>query len=367
MASTTSNAQPTEYQKQQTQDEGGFFQNNYRLLSKIAITSLASVLLFIYLLPMLYAVVTSLKTDGQASDSRAPILPMEAVTVEIDGQNYEIYNVPLEDGVRELVLLDPGRRTSTFIDPNNPDAAPIEWEGNWRQLNPVRELSVEWGNYAQAWEFIEFARLLWNTLFYAFVTMIGTLISSSLTAYGFARFKFPGKNILFAVLMSTIILPPAVTLVPKYAFFINVMGWGGTWLPLIVPQLFGNAYNVFLLRQYFMTIPREMEEAAYIDGAGPFRTFISIILPQSIPALTAVALFHFFFAWNDFFEPLIYLAGSRELNPITVGLTEFNGIYSSEPNLILAAAIISMILPLLIFFFAQRVFIQGIVITGVDK
>ncbi len=167
--------------------------------------------------------------------------------------------------------------------------------------------------------------------------------------------------------MSTIILPPAVTLVPTYAVFVKVLGWGGTWLPLIVPQMFGNAYNVFLLRQYFLTIPREMEEAAMVDGAGRIRTFVSVILPQAVPALTAVALFHFFFAWNDFFGPLIYRAGNRQANPITVGLTEFNGLYNSEPQLILAAAIISMILPLTIFFLAQRVFIQGIVITGVDK
>jgi multiple sugar transport system permease protein len=188
-----------------------------------------------------------------------------------------------------------------------------------------------------------------------------------MVAYGFARFRFPFKNVLLIVLISTIILPPAVTLVPTYAFFIRVLGWGGSWLPLIVPQMFGNAYNVFLLRQYFLTIPREMEEAARIDGAGPIRTFISVILPQAIPALTAVALFHFFFAWNDFFGPLIYLAGNRQANPITVGLTEFNGLYSSQSELILAAAIISMVLPLVIFFLAQKVFIQGIVITGVDK
>jgi multiple sugar transport system permease protein len=361
MASITSNA------RSQQIDEGSFFLRNQKFITKTSITVFAFVILFIYLLPMLYAIVTSLKTDGQATDSRAPILPMDTIKVEIDDKSYEIFQVPFEDGIRELILIDPGRRSSTFLDPNDLAADPIEWEGNWRQLEPLRELSVQWGNYAEAWNFIEFARLLWNTLFYAIVTMIGTLVASSLTAYGFARFRFPGKNLLFAVLMSTIILPPAVTLVPKYAFFVNVLGWGGTWLPLIVPQMFGNAYNIFLLRQYFLTIPREMEEAAYIDGAGPLRTFWSIILPQSVPVLTAVSLFHFFFAWNDFFEPLIYLAGSRERNPITVGLTEFNGIYSSEPNLILAAAIISMVLPLAIFFLAQRVFIQGIVITGVDK
>jgi len=343
-------------------------QQRRKLLNRAGVTLLALIILSIYLMPLMFAGVTSLKTKAQASDSDAPLLPMDTLSVNINGRNYDIYKVELADGTtRELALFEPGRRTSTFIDPENLDAEPISWEGNWRQLDPVRELSIQWNNYKEAWDFIEFPRLLRNTLTYALVTMVGTLIASSLSAYGFARFRFPGKNLLFIVLMSTIILPPAVTLVPTYAFFVNVLGWGGSWLPLIVPQMFGNAYNIFLLRQYFLTIPREMEEAAYIDGAGPIRTFIWVILPQAIPALTAVALFHFFFAWNDFFGPLIYLAGSREKNPITVGLTEFNGLYNTDPNLILAAAIISMALPLLIFFMAQRVFIQGIVITGVDK
>ncbi|MEQ8676341.1 MAG: carbohydrate ABC transporter permease [Aggregatilineales bacterium] len=337
------------------------------LLNRSALTLLAVILLSIYLMPMAYGIVTSLKSKAQVGDSTAPLLPMETVLFEYEGQQLGVYTLSLEDGDRELALLRPSRNSSVFLDPNNLEAGEITWEGNWRQLEPVREFAVQWDNYSRAWNTIDFARLLGNTLTYAIVTMVGTLVASSLTAYGFARFRFPGRNILFMILISTIILPPAVTLVPTYAFFVTVLDWGGTWWPLIVPQMFGNAYNVFLLRQYFLTIPREMEEAAYIDGAGPFRTFISVILPQAGPALTAVALFHFFFAWNDFFGPLIYLAGSRDQNPITVGLTEFNGIYSVEPNLILAAAIISMILPLAIFFMAQRVFIQGIVITGVDK
>jgi multiple sugar transport system permease protein len=121
------------------------------------------------------------------------------------------------------------------------------------------------------------------------------------------------------------------------------------------------------MRQYFLTIPTEMDEAAAIDGAGPLRTLWSVLLPQAWPVVIAVAIFHLVYSWNDFFGPLIYLAGNRQANPITVGLTEFNGLYNTEPQLILAAAIISMILPLSIFFLAQRVFIQGIVITGVDK
>lgn len=357
MATTAQNKTP-EYQMAKSRRD---------LLLQAGITLLALIILSIYLMPLAYGVVTSLKSKAQASDPNAPLLPSETVSFEYEGKNYDVLKVPTDEGIQEWALIQRGRSSSSFIDINNPDAGLIEWEGNWRALQPVREAAIQWGNYPQAWNTIAFARLLFNTLMYAFVTMIGTVFSSALAAYGFARFKFPFKNVFFMILIATIVLPPAVTLVPTYAFFVNVLGWGGTWLPLIVPQMFGNAYNIFLLRQYFMTIPRAMEEAAMIDGAGRIRTFVSVILPQAIPALTAVSLFHFFFAWNDFFGPLIYLAGNRNANPITVGLTEFNGLYSSETQLILAAAVISMVLPLAIFFMAQRVFIQGIVVTGVDK
>ncbi len=342
-------------------------QRRRRLLNQAGITLLALVILSVYLMPLFYGVVTSLKTKSQASDPKAPILPTETIQYKYEGKSYDVYSVPTDEGTKTLALIKKGRNSSSFIDVANPDAGLIEWEGNWRGLDQVRELDIHWDNYPDAWSTISFLRLLTNTLLYAFITMFGTLISSSLVAYGFARFNFPFKNVLFIILISTIILPPAVTLVPTYAFFVKALNWGGTWLPLIIPQMFGNAYNVFLLRQYFLTIPREMEEAAMIDGAGPLGTFVWVILPQAVPALTAVALFHFFFAWNDFFGPLIYLAGNRAANPISVGLTEFNGLYRADPQLVLAASVISMILPLTIFFLAQRVFIQGIVITGVDK
>ncbi len=338
-----------------------------RLLNQAAVTLIALMIAAVYLMPLGYGLINSLKSQAQSADSSGAILPSVAVKYEYEGASYDVYELPTENGTIQVALIDAGRRSSELLDINNPDAGVFEWEGSWRTLRPVTNVAFEFENYPRAWNTINFMRLLMNTLVYAFVTMAGTLIASSMVAYGFARFRFPFKNVLFIILISTIILPSAVTLVPTYAFFVNVLGWSGTWLPLIVPQMFGNAYNVFLLRQYFLTIPRELEEAAMIDGAGPIRTFISVILPQAVPALTAVALFHFFFAWNDFFGPLIYLAGNRQANPITVGLTEFNGLYSSEPQLILAASIISMILPLTIFFLAQRVFIQGIVITGVDK
>lgn len=336
-----------------------------KLVIRTAITSLALVLLLLYLMPLGYSVLTSLKTKAQVSDINAPILPSEARTYTYQGETYDIYNVPTEDGVQEWALVQRGRNSSTFVDPANPETGEIEWEGRWRTLIPSYERAFAWENYPQAFGFINFMRLLGYTLMYAGVTTIGATFSAAIVAYGFARFRFPFKGVLFMVLISTIILPPQVTLVPTYAFFYRI-GWVGTWLPLIVPQFFSNAYNVFLLRQYFMTIPTSMEEAARIDGAGPIRTFVSVILPQAVPALIAVALFHFFFTWNDFFGPLIYLAGSADLLPLAVGLFRFNGLFSSEPQLIQAASILTMMIPLLIFFMAQRFFMQGIVVTG-DK
>jgi multiple sugar transport system permease protein len=338
-------------------------------ITALMVTSVALLILLVYLMPMGYAIVTSLKTKAQTSEVDAPILPSTPQQFEYEGELYDVLLVPQEDGtVDEWAIVQPRRRgASDFIDIDNPEAGIIEWEGNWRSLEKSWESNVQWDNYPDAWNFIRFGVLLRNTLTYAFVTMIGMVSASALTAYGFARFRFPGRNILFTLVIATLILPAQVTDLPRYAFFVNVLDWGGTWWPLIVPAYFGHAYHVFLLRQYFMTIPREMEEAAAIDGAGPFMTFIRVILPQAVPALTASALFHFFYAWNDYFGPLIYLAGNRDAQPISVGLAEFNGLYSSEPQLILAAAVITLALPLTIFFLAQRIFVQGIVITGVDK
>ena len=151
-------------------------------------------------------------------------------------------------------------------------------------------------------------------------------------AYGFARFRFPGRSLLFTLLVATIFLPYAVTLIPTYTVFVK-LGWVGTWLPLLVPTFFANAFDVFLLRQYLLTIPREMDEAAAIDGAGPFRTLISVLVPQAWPVIIAVAIFHFVYSWNDFFGPLIYLSTKPELQPLAVGLASFNGIHYREPGL----------------------------------
>jgi ABC-type glycerol-3-phosphate transport system permease component len=193
--------------------------------------------------------------------------------------------------------------------------------------------------------------------------MTGVLISCSLVAYGFSRFRAPWLNILFLVLLSTIMLPRQVTLIPVYILFQKI-GWIDSLLPLIVPAFFANAYDVFLLRQFFMTIPLELDDAAKIDGANPIQVLFYVMLPQARPALVAVCIFHFLYAWNDFYEPLIYLH-SRENWTVAVGLQTFDALYSVNTHLIMAASVVMVLPPILLFFLAQKIFTQGVVFTGI--
>ena len=338
-----------------------------RYLAKASVTMLAVIVVGAYLLPLLYMVTTSFQQPSQVSDPDAPAWPAAPLTATYEGRTYPLYTVPFPDGTtRQLMLIDAGRESSTFVDPNDASQTPIEWQGRWRTLQQAWKLSPLIENFTTVWNQLNFPRLLRNTFGIALLSTIGAVLSSVLVAYGFARFRFPFRNALFVILLATIMLPFQVTLLPQYVIF-TWLGWNGTWLPLIIPHCFANAYNVFLLRQYFMSIPRELDEAAMIDGAGPFRVLRSIIVPQSIAAITAVALFHFFFAWNDFFVPLLYLASKPELQPLSIGIQQYNALYASQPTLIQASALLTMAVPVIVFFLSQRAFMRTVVITGVEK
>lgn len=344
----------------------------------------------VYLLPFGNMALLSVKdSDQQVASATGSVLPLDAIRFEYEGQEYDVYNVPLVEGEEtvEMALVQKGRNTSQFVDINNPEQGLVEWEGNWRGLELVTVINPKWENYIDAWNGIDFPRVFGNTLYIAVVGMIGTIISSLLVGYAFARFPIPGKNILFIVLIGTIILPGQVTLIPTFAFFnwltnslesalmslglpsaiFNPLVAIIAWLPLTLPHFFSNAYNVFLFRQYFMTLPKELDEAAMIDGAGPLRILWQIIIPLSWPVIIAVGLFHFIFAWNDYFAPLIYLLDKRELLPISVAVQVFNFQYGSRPELVQATSLMAMVLPILIFFFSQKIFMKGVILTGVDK
>lgn len=332
------------------------------VLTLIAVLALAA-----FLAPMLRSVAYALKSTDQITQDGTPLWPANPLTFEYEGEDLALLLVPLPDGTtRQLALFEPGRKASTFIDPSAPAAPPITWQGSWRTLEHLWQFAPHWENFGKVWDLIDFPRLLFNTLAIAVISTIGTLLSCTLVAYGFARFKFPGRTFLFTLLIATIFLPAAVTIIPTYTIF-QKLGWVGTWLPLLVPAFFANAYDVFLMRQYFMTIPIEMDEAAAIDGAGSLRTLISVILPQAWPVVIAVAIFHLVYAWNDFFQPLIYLSSNPDIQTIALGLQRFNGIHYREPGLIQAGTLMTLVIPVVAFLLTQRFFTRGIVITGVEK
>ncbi len=335
-------------------------------LGRAMLTLLAVMLLSAFLLPLLFMVTTSLQQGGQGSIPGAPAYPAVPESGTYQGQTYPVYTVSIDGVNRDLLLVVKGREQSTFIDPADPSQTPIVWTGRWRTLSQPWTFDPQWQNFATVWDKLNFPRILFNTAAVAVLSTIGAVLSSSLVAYGFARFHFPGKNIAFVILIATIILPFQVTLIPTYVIFTK-LGWNGTWLPLIIPHFFANAFNVFLLRQYFMSIPRDLDEAAMMDGASPFRILRSVIIPLSIPAITAVALFHFFFSWNDFFLPLLYLAGKPDLQTLPIAIQQFNAVYVAQPTLVQAAALMTMAVPVVVFFLAQRAFMRGVVVTGVDK
>lgn len=222
---------------------------------------------------------------------------------------------------------------------------------------------VEWSNYPNTVTYIPFFRYMGNTLTIAAFATVGALISCSLVAYSLARIPWPGRNILFIATVATLMLPFQVTLIPLFIVF-RQLGWVGDFRPLIIPHFFGGALYIFLLRQFFMTIPMELSEAARIDGASEFRIYRSIILPLAKPALATVAIFEFIARWRDYLGPLIYLS-DQDLYTLSLGLHLYSSQYGREWGLLMAASVL-ITLPIIVLFFSlQKIFVQGIALTGI--
>ncbi len=232
-------------------------------------------------------------------------------------------------------------------------AFPIKWIPN----PPV------WDNYLQVFQQSPFARYLLNTAILTSIGVIGSLTGSSIAAYAFARMEFRGKRVMFAVMLATLMIPIWTVLIPTYIFF-EKLGWLNTYLPLLVPAFFATPFNTFLMRQFFLTIPLELEEAARVDGASRWYTFVRIILPLARPALLIISIFAFFYYWNEFLLPLLYIQ-SQNLLPVSVGVANFVSSQQANFPLEMAASAIALAPPLILFFVFQRWFIQGIVVSGV--
>ncbi len=229
---------------------------------------------------------------------------------------------------------------------------PLEWIPN-----PAR-----WGNFKEALSFMDFPVLLRNTLIITVVAIVGQVLSCSIVAFGFARLNFPGREFLFLVLLSTMMLPAMVTEIPRFILFRH-LGWIDTILPLVVPSFFGAPFFIFLLRQFFKTIPQDLDDAARIDGCSSLRIWWQIMLPLSKPVLAVVVIFGFIWTWNDFWGPLIYLR-TADKKTLSLGLQVFQGIYQTYYHYLMAASLVVLSPVLALYVFCQRYFTQGIVMTG---
>jgi multiple sugar transport system permease protein len=237
---------------------------------------------------------------------------------------------------------------------------------NQQALSPnVWPHPFAWSNFSTVFHSFPFVRYTMNTVTYAGLATVGVLLSCTPVAYALSRLRWRGRQVAFMLVLSTLMLPPQVTIVPLYVIFVR-LHWIGTLKPLIVPLFFGDAFTIFLLRQFFMTIPQELSDAARVDGAGELQILLRVIVPLAKPALAAVALFQFLYSWNDFFNPLLYAGSNPNAWTLAVALQQFTNLSRGVLwNLQMAASLLFMLPVIVIFFFAQKAFVQGVTLTGV--
>ena len=325
-----------------------------------------------FLVPFLWMLITAFKSNADVFHTPPRWLPYDNVRVEVNGQELPLYNVITPQGTRQLAAVKILEGVGTFVDPKNPSQT-FQYEmqqGDIRIAEPIMHISFRWQNFPDAmnrasrpsinasfWVYFK------NSLIIAFFTIIGTLLSNAPVAYAFARLKFPGRDIIFVIVLATMMLPYQVTMIPLYLFFNNFLHWGDTFLPIIVPAFFANAYDVFLLRQFFRTIPEEMCDAARVDGASEWQIFTQLVIPLSVPVLATVSVFTFLWAWNDFTGPLLFLTSPKNFT-MALGLQDFQSQRTLIWNQLMAASVVFTVPIIIAFFFAQKTFIQGIKLTG---
>jgi multiple sugar transport system permease protein len=223
----------------------------------------------------------------------------------------------------------------------------------------------EWHNIVQTWQTPGFGTWWRNTIVYAVVGTTLTVVSSFPVAYALARFRFRGRTLALGLVIATMMLPPQVVIVPMYLVWAQQFHLSGTLWPLIIPMAFGDAFSIFLLRQFLLTIPSEYIDAALVDGCSDFRAMIHVVIPMARPAIAAVALFQFFYCWNDYFGPQIYASENPGAWTLSYGLESFKSAHHTDWNLTMAATLMVMAPVIIVFFFAQKAFVQGITLTGV--
>ena len=333
-------------------------------------TALLNLFVFLFLLaylaPLSYMIVTSIETSAQLQDSNSPVWPAEPVTFRYKGISHPVYDVPTATGMRPLALIEPHIKYSMYIDTAHPEQGLIQVPGYYLGMQRAYTPKISFANFVQLWQGVKYPHVIVNTLFVVIVGGLGVLASSIIVAYGFSRFHIPGEKYLFILLIATIMIPDSILILPSFVIFTHVLGWGASYLPLIVPQFFGNAVYIFLLRQNFKSIPRDLDEAAMLDGAGPLRILVSIILPQAIPAVVTVALLHFFNTWNELRISSLYLSTRPDLH--TMAFTaQATPTFGFTPEVLQASTLFFLVVPVIVLFASQRFFMRDMVITGLEK
>ncbi len=330
---------------------------------------------FIFLIPFAWLISTSLKTDEEQAIFPPIWIPTQQVEIGAlasglkrpDGKPLRLSHLTDGTQVVEVEDLPSGEVVVQPLLNGQADASKPSMTIRRDQLTKERKVSPRWENYSEALAYLPKETtygltFLKNTLILTILGAIGTVLSSSLVAYAFARVRFPGKDVLFLMVLATMMVPAAVTMMPQFLIF-RELGWIDTLRPLWVPAFFGSAFNIFLLRQFFLSIPTELEDAARIDGCGPFGIYWRVMLPLVKPALAAIAILAVLGAWNNFQGPLIYLS-SPENMPMAYGLQLYQQQHSGEPGLLMAASTLVIMPIIVLFFFTQRYFIEGVSLTG---
>jgi len=315
----------------------------------------------VFIMPFIWLMSSSVKTDAQIFKTPPEWVPLLPVTVDADGTQLPVYRDP--SGAR-FALVERDKETSqatvrpVLADGSVGEVATREFYG----LQPERRFGLNWANYPEGLRFIKFGRQLTNTLIICISSAIGCVLSCSLVSYGLARIDWGGRKWLFYAILATMMIPPQVTMVPLFVVWAK-LHMVNTYWPLILPSFLAPGFFVFLLRQFFLGIPQDLTDAAKLEGCGELGIYWRIVLPLSKPALATVALFAFLGAWNDYLGPLIYLSDER-MYTLSLGIASFSSQYGSFPGMLMAVSTVMTVPIILLFFFTQRTFIQGITLTG---
>ncbi|MEO8395978.1 MAG: carbohydrate ABC transporter permease [Chloroflexota bacterium] len=325
-----------------------------------------------FFIPFLWMLSTSFKSDEDVFRTPPSWLPHDNATVVVNGETLPLYTVTnkTDSSVRQLALVKIADGQGTFVDPANPSETITS---RMRYAEAILVPQLRWQNFPDALNRatrpglgVNFWSYFKNSLIIAIWSIVGTLVSCTPVAYGFARIHWPGRDVIFILVLATMMLPFQVTMIPLYIFFTDTLHWGNTFLPLIVPTFFGNGFDIFLLRQFFRTIPEELCDAGRVDGASELQIFLRLVLPLSTPVLATISVFTFLYAWNDFTAPLLFLTSPQNYT-MAIGLQDFQGQHTVAWNQLMAASVVFTIPIIIAFFFAQRTFIQGIKLTGLKE